>query len=218
MNSPNKLRGLPIFTDEDELAALIGIDYITLRKYAYHNKYYYKRYFITKSSGKQREIHQPNKQMKGIQAWILRNILDKLIPSPVATAYRKGQSIIAHVKPHLDNHFFLLIDIKDFFPSISLYRIFNLFKSLDYNERACSLLTGLTTTNYHIPQGGVTSPTLSNLVCSKLDNRIIGYTQKHRIVYTRYADDITLSSDDEKTLRQTKSMIYKIFNSFNLFL
>ena len=46
-----------------------------------------------------------------------------------------------------------------------------------------------------LPQGACTSPTLSNLVSRKLDRRLSGASKKLGFTYTRYADDLTFSSD-----------------------
>jgi len=44
-----------------------------------------------------------------------------------------------------------------------------------------------------LPQGAPTSPFLSNLVFSFLDSELARYCAKRGLVYTRYADDITIS-------------------------
>lgn len=50
----------------------------------------------------------------------------------------------------------------------------------------------------HLPQGAPTSPMLANLVCRQLDERLSAIAEKFDVRYTRYADDMTFSSDDAK--------------------
>jgi RNA-directed DNA polymerase len=48
-----------------------------------------------------------------------------------------------------------------------------------------------------LPQGACTSPALSNIAARKLDRRLSGLAKKHGLIYTRYADDLTLSGPKE---------------------
>ena len=110
-----------------------------------------------------------------------------------------------NVSPHKTNRYFICIDLEDFFPSISLNRVRKLFLLLGYSTRAVNILTRLCTCGEGLPQGAVTSPAISNLVVSKLDRRIGGYTSRRNIAYTRYADDITISCNN-----------YILLNKFDL--
>ena len=204
---------LPVFSDEKELASLIHVDPGRIKTLSTYSHRYYKKYKIRKSNGKMREIKQPRKDLKGIQAWILRNILDKLNPTIFATAYIKDKNILSNVAPHCNNKYFMLLDLEEFFPSISISRAAKIFSLIGYSKKAKYTLSMLCTCDGSLPQGAVTSPSLSNLIAAKLDRRIAGYTSKRNIVYTRYADDITLSSNSPATLCKTLPTIFKIIRS-----
>ena len=47
------------------------------------------------------------------------------------------------------------------------------------------------------PQGAPTSPVLSNLICEILDFRILKIAKHYKLDYTRYADDLTFSTNDK---------------------
>ncbi len=174
---------------------------------------FYRIYTIPKNSGGKREIRQPNKTVKAIQAWILRSILDKLESSPYATAYVRRKGLSDNVLPHRFNRYFICIDLKDFFPSISSRRVAKVFSLLGYSRSAATILSRLCTCKGNLPQGAVTSPALSNLIASKLDRRIAGYTSKRNIVYTRYSDDITLSSNNRRELIKSLPVILNIIKT-----
>lgn len=117
------------------------------------------------------------------------------------------------------------VDLKDFFPSISANRVLGgLIETFDMTQDETPLLRMLelskrTRYNYvpyfmgimylctyreRLPQGAPTSPFLSNLVYAKFDNQISGLVSTmgggREIIYTRYADDVTISSVNKERL------------------
>ena len=174
--------GLPIITDITHLAYLLHVSVPFLIDIHSNilNEYYTKN--IPKKSGGVRVIEAPSVKLKGIQAWILRNILDKVVASPYSTAYRKGCSIVDNANPHQNGLFFLSFDLKNFFPSIWERRIVGIFSSLGYSKIVSQFLAHLCTFRGHLPQGAVTSPALSNMAAYHLDYRLGGYAGKKNML------------------------------------
>lgn len=173
----------------------------------------YKTFYIKKKNGNLREINAPMYSLKIIQRWILENILYRMKVSENCYGFEKsktGSPTVANVKQHNNNTYILKMDVKDFFPSVKRVKVFYLFKAVGYNNYISNILSNLCTYNGHLPQGAITSPRLANLVCYKLDNRIEKYCSKREIAYTRYADDLTFSSDNRNILRNIHGMISKI--------
>lgn len=208
-----RLLNLPVFSRAEELASLVHVDTKLISELSQHPHRYYRKFTIPKRGGGRRKIKHPRKDLKAIQAWILRNILDRLAPSPVATAYVAGKGLLENVTPHAPNRYFLCSDLDDFFPSISMNRVVGLFILLGYSKKAARLLASLCTCSGNLPQGAVTSPSISNLIASKLDRRISGYTARRNITYTRYADDLTLSSNNPSVLAQALRVVTRIVRS-----
>jgi len=208
-----KLIGIPQFESISELAEMIHISDNKLYSIVRNSRPFYRRYSIPKKNGDERQIYQPNRDVKAIQAWILRNILDLLNPSMYATAYRKKYSILENVRFHQKQRYFLCLDIEDFFPSINISNIKYFFMSIGYANNISDVLARLCTCDNRLPQGGVTSPALSNFICYKLDKRIAGFSGKKRITYTRFADDITLSSNNRRVLNYSFSIFKNIINN-----
>lgn len=206
----HKLIGLPQFESISELADLMHISDSKIISIVRNSRPFYRRFTIPKKNGDLRQIYQPNKDVKAIQTWILRNIFDLLNPSMYATAYRKKYSIIDNVRFHQKQKYFLCLDIEDFFPSISIANIKYFFISIGYSQNMADVLSRLCACDNKLPQGGITSPALSNFICYKLDRRIAGFSGKKRITFTRYADDITLSSNNRKVLNYSYAIFKKI--------
>jgi RNA-directed DNA polymerase len=208
-----RLLNLPAFNKLDELAALIHVEVGLLSNFCNHSHRYYRKFSIPKSNGKRRIIKQPSKNLKAVQAWILRNILDKFQPTPYAMAFIKGKNILDHTSPHVNNRYFLIVDLEEFFPSITKRRIENVFHLMGYSRKASKILASLCTCSFSLPQGGVTSPAISNMIAAKLDRRLAGFTSRRNIIYTRYADDLTFSSNNPEILNGALSRIYSIIKT-----
>ena len=202
--------GLPVIQDLDQFSQEIRLSESLIRKFVGFAEYYYCTYEIPKKSGGSRLIAQPYRDLKAIQSWILRNILDKLSPSEASKGFEKGTSIYENAYPHIGSNVILVLDIDNFFPSIPANKVYGVFHSLGYSKNISSALTSICVYKGFLPQGSPASPKLANLICSKLDARIQGYAGKHGITYTRYADDISLSCQSIKVIEKAKAFVQTI--------
>lgn len=167
----------------------------------------YQTFTIKKKSGADRTIHAPVKGLKSILRsvnFVLQCIYE---PHEAATGFVLEKSIVDNARKHVGHHYVLNMDLKDFFHSFDrnrvkvglMYEPFNLNGDL---EPLAFLLASLCTHPFEIdgevktvlPQGSPTSPTLTNILCKKLDRRLNGLANRFGATYTRYADDITFSS------------------------
>ena len=91
----------------------------------------------------------------------------------------------------------LNIDLQDFFHSVNFGRVQGIFRNIPFNMDipAATLLAQLCTHNGRLPQGASTSPVLSNLAATTLDKKLVQIAKKFHLTYTRYADDLTFSSN-----------------------
>ena len=110
--------GLPVIQDLDEFSLKIRLSASKIRKYLSFSRHYYLTYGIPKKNGGERIIAQPNRELKAIQSWILRNILDKLSSSIASKGFELGSSIVDNASPHIGATSILCMDIENFFPSI----------------------------------------------------------------------------------------------------
>ena len=192
-------RGGLVIIDIRHMAALIGINDDLLDRMIVHPDRYYRTFKIPKRQGGEREISAPYPALMKVQRWIYDNILlpTTLLPDSV-TGFIPGKSILHNAMPHIGSQYVLKMDIKDFFPSISIDRVIMVFRGLGYHHRLSYALAALCCCNGSLPQGAPTSPILSSIIAKRLDKRIMGFVEKKGLHYTRYADDITVSGDEIK--------------------
>jgi retron-type reverse transcriptase len=191
-------RRLPVIYSVDHLAAKRRMSETRLHWMAHNQKRFYTEFRIPKSNGESRTILSPNGALRAQQEWILRRILNKRTSHPCAFGFVPGRSIVDNARRHTGREVVVRIDLKDFFPTITHREVRKVFERLGYPYRVANLLANLCTVDGKLPQGAPTSPSLSNLVCQKLDRRFAGLRKKLKFRYTRYADDLVFSSNNPK--------------------
>lgn len=186
---------LPIISSSKHLSLLVGIDYQYMCKMAFASDCFYRHFTIPKSNGKRRNIDEPLPDLKFVQDWILKNILERCKISDYAKAYIKGRTLKHNARFHRAQPVLVTMDIKDFFSSISLNEVTAIFEHMGYFHKLSRFLAHLCCLKNVLPQGAPTSPYLSNLRMIAFDDKVASYTSNLHIRYTRYADDLTFSGE-----------------------
>lgn len=189
------LKDIPIIFENRHLSLLLGIRHDIILSITSRSFSYYYDFEIPKRKGGNRSISAPYPALLFIQHWINKNILNKVDLGSHSYAYRKNRSIVDHAKIHVGKHSLLKLDLKDFFPSISLRRVISVFQQFGYSNKISYTLSQLCCLQGCLPQGAATSPVLSNIIAKRLDKRLYGLGQKYKITYSRYADDLAFSGD-----------------------
>lgn len=207
--------GVPKLDSPKDLAEALGLTIGQLRWLAYHRdaatRVHYRRFFIPKKDGTKRAIWAPMKRLKAVQRWILREIVERLPVHGAVHGFLAGRSTLTNAEMHTRSEIVVEIDLKDFFPTVTLARVKGVFRKAGYREQVATLLALLCTeaprevverdgkTWYLalgprcLPQGAPTSPALTNALCLRLDRRLSGLARKLGWRYSRYADDLTFS-------------------------
>nr|MBF0221620.1 RNA-directed DNA polymerase [Desulfobulbaceae bacterium] len=191
-----KTRGIPCVFNRQHLADTLGISLVAMDELAQNSPKYYTRFSAAKKNGAQREILAPKAELKTVQRKILDFLLIKVPLNNHAEGFRKNRSIVTNAQRHTDKKVLIKMDIKDFFPSTKAKRVFGMFFSLGYPEGVASTLTNLTTFKGRLATGAPTSPAISNVLCRRLDKRFARLGEKCDFSYSRYADDLTVSSNN----------------------
>lgn len=206
-------KGLPVIFDKEHLCKLIGIDILIFNHYLANTEIFYHSFNMPKKTGGYRKIDVPSLNLKMIQRWILDNIIEKIDISENAYGFRKGKSIVDNAKNHISRKIVFNVDIKDFFPSISREDIFYIFYDLGYTKEIAYIISKLCTYKGSLPHGAPSSPYLANIRCFKLDYSLNALSNRIKANYSRYADDITISSDDIYAMKSNINVIRKIIEN-----
>lgn len=182
-----------------ELATILDTSYKTLKYnlYKVQDEDKYEVFEIKKRSGGVRRICAPISGIKRLQK-NLSIILNHLhSPKFCAHGYVREKSIVTNAQVHVKKRIVINIDLKDFFPSINFGRVRGLFMSYPFNfdDKVSTILAQICCYDGCLPQGAPSSPILSNYICHRLDNQLLKLSRKCKVNYTRYADDITFSTN-----------------------
>lgn len=151
---------------------------------------------ILNSDGKPkvRILHPSKGRLKALQKIINSRIFSQIdFPSIVHGSVKK-KSCITNAKAHQGNKYFLLTDLKSYFPSIHFSTVYKILVQQGFSPIVASHITRLVTYNKCVPQGAPTSPMIANLVFLPQDLQLIEICQRNAFTYTRYMDDLTFSS------------------------
>lgn len=208
--------GLPLWSHEEQVAAALGLTLPQLWHFAMHRQGeahpHYVAFAVPKRKGGERIILAPKRRLKAIQRKLLQLLAEKLPVSQAAHGFRSGRSTLSNALPHLGQKVVVRFDLQDFFPSCHWARVRGLLIACGYSFPVATTLALLMTEAERQPvetpeglvyvpirprycvQGAPTSPALANALTQKLDRRLLGLARKLGWQYTRYADDLTFSS------------------------
>ncbi|MFC6998094.1 reverse transcriptase family protein [Rufibacter roseus] len=180
----------------------------------------YVAFAVKKKAGGTRTIHSPAKGLKAIQKCL--NLILQVVYAnhqhKAANGFVPNKSIVDNARVHANSLYVYNLDLKDFFPSIDQARVWGRLKfpPFNLNEKTGRLdLAGIIASlcchsmeverlddagNWKkeirnvLPQGAPTSPTITNIICQQLDFYLTAVARRFQLKYSRYADDITFSS------------------------
>lgn len=168
----------------------------------------YKIHWIDKRGGRGRRlIAQPTREIKYLQRKLIAQEFLGVELSPAAVGYRTGRSIRDHAAPHGDSRYLLKLDFKDFFPSLDEHAIrTNVSRDFGFSETELQIVLRILCR--HEPErrrlelsiGAPSSPFMSNYIMREFDSKVLSYCKERAAIYTRYADDIAISTNIPKDL------------------
>ena len=169
----------------------------------------YTEFEIPKKSGGTRKISAPIVKLKAVQvrlADLLYDCVDEInrengVKSHVSHGFRRGSSIFTNADQHTGKKYVFNIDLDEFFPSINFGRVKGFFEKNNHfklKSPVAIAIAQLCCNKGILPQGSPTSPVISNLIGHILDMRLVKLAEHFGCTYTRYADDITFSTNKRK--------------------
>jgi len=166
----------------------------------------YKTFTVPKKDGGERLIEAPAHGLKRILGLLNRYLQSTYYFEKSRAAYGfivgvrnddDRRNILANAKKHLNKTYLLNIDLQDFFHSVTREQVLDIFLKPPFNfkRQLPDVLADLTTYNGRLPMGAPTSPVLSNFACRELDQRLSVMADDLFWAFSRYADDMSFSSN-----------------------
>ena len=177
-----------------ELLKHLGVSPAELQKIWWYRHQMYYHFNISKRSGKSRTISAPDYRLKTLQQKIAHSLSGLYNPRNPVHGFVHDRSVRSNAESHLRRRFIVNIDIKNFFSTITEARVQGLLERIGINTDVAEIIVRICTNRGCLPQGAPSSPVISNMICFRLDKSLMSFSKEHRLLYTRYADDITLSS------------------------
>ena len=195
-------------TSRADLAALLDIEHkdLTYLLYVKKDADKYSTFSIPKKSGGLREISAPIKQIKSLQRRVADRLEQCLVDIQKVTGrsnlashgFRPEKSILTNASVHRNKRYVLNLDLKDFFPTITGGRIRGFLindTNFKFHKDVATTIAQIACLDSKLPQGSPCSPVISNLISGILDFHLSRLSKTHGCRYTRYADDITFSTN-----------------------
>ena len=194
--------------NKKSLAEFLGINYsyLTYILYAKGPDNLYVSFDIPKKSGEMRHINAPIQPLKHVQKRLSKELYKaqekyylKGSENGVTHGFVKHRSFISNAKNHRHKKYILNIDLENFFDSFHFGRVKGYFEknnNFKCPSEVAICIAQLTCYQGKLPQGAPTSPVITNLICAIMDYRILEISSKYKLYYTRYADDLTFSTND----------------------
>jgi retron-type reverse transcriptase len=166
----------------------------------------YQSFAIAKRGGGLRLINSPCPELKLLQrnlSTLLQNCVEEINATKkfedyLAHAFKRKRSIVSNAEKHLRRKHVFNIDLQDFFGTINFGRVRGFFiKDANFmlDANVATILAQIACHENALPQGSPCSPVISNLIGHVLDIHLCRLATKHGCTYTRYADDITFSTN-----------------------
>ena len=198
----------------------INLSQSDIQKIILSAPYRYKVYPIRKKKpGEFRIIAQPAREVKLLQYWLMANSLNNLPVHSAAAAYIPKRNILNNAEKHSKNQFILKMDFTNFFPSIKPndFRVYlerqnrKLFEREDLDHVIRILFwKPKKAKEFQLSIGAPSSPHISNLVMYDFDEEAEKLCNANDIVYTRYADDLTFSTNEPYRLRHIHGSVKEV--------
>jgi hypothetical protein len=201
----------PIYSIKS-LALLLNVAENDLKKISNQSTICFHKIQRIKKDCSIRECYSIREPLKSIHIKIREKITSKVSFPSYIQGSTKGFSNITNAKLHENSKTIIQLDVKNFFPSISYKHIYNLWHYFfHFSKDVSRLLTNIITLNNYLVQGSTLSSDIANLIFWDNEYELVMYLNNLNLIYSRYVDDISISSK-EKIPNNLKTTIIKKVN------
>ncbi|MCB2008073.1 MAG: retron Ec67 family RNA-directed DNA polymerase/endonuclease [Rhodoferax sp.] len=211
-----QLKQLKAATSLSDVARLLEIKpgMLSFLLYKKSKAVLYTKFDIPKRHGGTREIWAPDRDLKLVQhrlANLLQNCINEINAARghiedgkrygVAHGFKRKHTIMTNAREHVTRRYVFNVDLHDFFGTINFGRVRGFFlkdKNFALQDKVATVIAQIACHDNKLPQGSPCSPVISNLICHMLDMTLVRLALGTGCSYTRYADDLTFSSNKAK--------------------
>ena len=168
----------------------------------------YRSFEIPKKSGGFRIIHAPEAQLALLQSRLAELLYECVHERKkdhrrfwfASHGFHQGRTIVSNAEVHKRRRFVFNLDLEDFFGTINFGRVRGFFindSMFALKPKVATIIAQISCHDNALPQGSPCSPVISNLIGNILDSRLLALARNARCTYTRYADDLTFSTNEK---------------------
>lgn len=212
-----------------EMAKCLGITVRQLTHILYVKKpeSYYHSFEIPKKSGGVRIISAPSDILKTLQAKLAKTLEDyqagyinnqELKRTNISHGFEKDKSIITNAWIHRNKRYVVNFDLELFFDTFHIGRVIGYFeknRNFMFPHEVAAAIGQLTCYQGKLPQGAPSSPIITNLISRILDFRLLRVAKEYKMDYTRYADDLTFSTNNKMFLSYQNEFLQTVTEVIN---
>ncbi|THU02764.1 RNA-directed DNA polymerase [Lampropedia puyangensis] len=199
------------------LSKTLQVELSILQRTASNIEEHYHAHEIVKKSGGTREINIPSNHLKIIQKRINKHIFENVVYPSYLHGGLPEKDYVKNANCHSSAEVVIALDIKNFYPSISIDKVEEIFQFFCHFPKDVSkLLAELCCLNNSVPQGGCSSSHIANLILNNTEYSLVSWLSSKKYTYTRLLDDINISSkhliskeEITKIIKKTKETISK---------
>ena len=203
----SQLEKLKAASSRHDVANILGFKPRALAYILFHRRSSnYKQFEIPKRKGGYRIINAPYQELKNLQkrlSDLLQDCIDEInksrkIESTISHGFRRKYTIITNASIYRKKRYVFNIDLENFFGMINFGRVRGFFinnKNFKLNSNVATVLSQIACHENALPQGSPCSPVISNLIGHILDIRLVDLSNQVGCFYSRYADDLTFSTN-----------------------
>ena len=166
----------------------------------------YRNFQISKKSGGARQIMAPSDELKLLQRRLSDLLVECISEGNLASRWKDKyvqgftprRSFITNADLHRNQRYVFNLDLEDFFGTINFGRVRGFFiknNLFQLHPDAATVIAQIACHDNVLPQGSPSSPVISNLVGHVLDVKLCRLASNTGCIYSRYADDITFSTN-----------------------
>ena len=203
------MKFFPYLESRRDLAEAIGVPLKSLSYVLFvkGTENCYSSFNIQKKTGGTRQINAPNSELKKIQKKLAKTLYDYQqeiydeigVKSLFSHGFERNKNIFSNAKVHVNKKYIINLDLENFFDSFHFGRVCGYFEKNKYfklNHLVAVTIAQIACYKGRLPQGAPSSPIITNLICQALDLRVYKVAKKYKLDYTRYADDLTFSTNN----------------------